>query len=43
MLLIILNLKGYFSGTSVSSGSGTIIKEDSNKYYVFCQLKRGMI
>lgn len=26
--------KGYFSGTSVSSGSGTIIKEDSNKYYV---------
>lgn len=26
--------KGYFSGTSVSSGSGTIIKEDSTKYYV---------
>ena len=26
--------KDYFSGTSISSGSGTIIKEDSNKYYV---------
>lgn len=26
--------KSYFVGTSISSGSGTIIKEDENKYYV---------
>ena len=26
--------KSYFVGTSISSGSGTIIKEDANKYYV---------
>lgn len=26
--------RSYFTGTSISSGSGTIIKEDSEKYYV---------